>query len=97
MPLHSWNLPFYLRMASSSSRVKKPPNVLVCAPNCDMIRKSVRSALAIDKYVFYGISTADLISAPWQDNAVTLIVSTELCTGDNMVQIMDFATDHGAR
>ena len=84
-------------MASSSSRVKKPPNVLVCAPNCDMIRKSVRSALAIDKYVIYGISTADLISAPWQDNAVTLIVSTELCTGDNMVQIMDFATDHGGK
>ena len=84
-------------MASTSLRVKKPPNILVYSPNDDRIKKSVSSALAIDKYVVYGISAADLMSAPWQDNAAALVVSAKHCDRDNMIRIMDFATNHGGK
>ena len=98
MPLLlSRNFLFYLRMASSSSRVEKPPNILIFAPNSNRIRKSVISALATDKYVVYGISATDLMSAPWQYNTAALIVSAEQCDGNNMTRIMEFATDHGGK
>ena len=84
----------FLRMASSSSIVRKPPNILVFSPNDDQIKKCVRSALEMDKYVVYGISAADLKSAPWQENATALIASAEHCEEGDMAQIRDFAANH---
>ena len=54
--LSSRNLLHFARMASSSPRVKKPPNILVFSQNEERIRRYLRSALDTDKYVVYGIT-----------------------------------------
>ena len=84
--LSSRNLFRFARMASSSPRVKKPPNILVFSQNEERIRKSLKSVLDTDKYVVYGITAADLASAPWQDNAAALVASAEHCDEDSMAR-----------
>ena len=65
-------------------------------------RKSVKATLARDKYAVYGISSADLASAPWQDNTAAVVVVGAAGEGFRRGSgardtIMDFASERGGK
>ncbi|XP_023706545.1 uncharacterized protein LOC111863940 isoform X3 [Cryptotermes secundus] len=65
------------KQIKSLSTSVKPPNVLVYSESSvalENVKAVIRSTLQRDKYVIYTVSKSTLLSSPWSDNTILLVV-----------------------
>ncbi|KAL4232937.1 hypothetical protein ACF0H5_007625 [Mactra antiquata] len=84
-----------------SASVSKPPNVLIYTGKIDSIRKFekvrtvIEHCLDIDCYVVYHLKHEDLISTPWIENTVLLIIATKKNYSDANEQFLKYFQSGG--
>lgn len=84
-----------------SASVSKPPNVLIYTGKIDSVRKFdkvrkvIEHRLDTDCYVIYHLKHEDLVSTPWIENTVLLVIATKKHYSDANDQFLKYFQSGG--